>query len=388
LPVRAEAQAVATALEEHMGSVVRCVPGFSLDVAQPTTIGLGDSFVGGFVAAARTKENSFVDVIPLSSNRPRERFYRGGRKITEFRGEPPAGDREPEDWVASTTTLAGEESLGLTVLPDGRSLKTTIEAGPEAWLGAAHLDRFGADTRLLVKLLDAGQRLPVHAHPDASFAAQHLGRAHGKAEAWFIVDGGEVYLGLKQDVTLDDLKSMVMSQDVDTMRGLLHRIEVRPGDIVYVPPGVLHAPGAGIFLVELQEPEDLSILLEWQDFELDGQRDGHLGLGFDLALQAVECRGRSAKEIRQLVRPAGFGSSVLPEAADQYFRLERVGLDGESTLEPGFAVLVVLSGEADLAGGRTARFAAGSTAVVPNAVGPLRLRGRAEILVCRPPRPR
>jgi mannose-6-phosphate isomerase len=240
----------------------------------------------------------------------------------------------------------------------------------------------------LVKLLDAGQRLPVHAHPDGSFAAQHLGRAHGKAEAWFIVDGGEVYLGLKQDVSLDRLKSLVRSQDVDTLRGSLHGVEVHRGDVVYVPPGVLHAPGEGIFLVELQEPEDLSILLEWQDFELDGERDGHLGLGFDLALQAVECRGRSAEEIRQLVRPAGFGRSVMPEAADQYFRLERVALDGEATLEPGLAVLVLLTGEADLTGRRTTRITAGTTAVAPNAFGPLALRGRAEILVCRPPRPR
>jgi mannose-6-phosphate isomerase len=329
-----------------------------------------------------------VDVVLLPSNRPPDRFYRGGRKITEFRGEPPAGDREPEDWVASTTTLAGEESLGLTTLPDGQSLKAMIESEPEAWLGAAHVERFGADTRLLVKLLDAGQRLPVHAHPDVSFAAQHLGRAHGKAEAWFILDGGEVYLGLKHDVTSDELKSLVMSQDVATLRGLLHRIEVHPCDIVYVPPGVLHAPGEGIFLVELQEPEDLSILLEWQDFELDGERDGHLGLGFDLALQAVECESRSAEELRRLVRPSGFGSSVLPEAADQYFRLERVALDGEATLEPGFAVVVLLTGKADVFGWRTTRLAAGNTAVVPNAFGPLGLRGRAEVLVCRPPQPR
>jgi mannose-6-phosphate isomerase class I len=38
-----------------------------------------------------------------------------------------------------------------------------------------------------VKLLDGGQRLPVHAHPHAAFAARHLGRAHGEAEAWYIV---------------------------------------------------------------------------------------------------------------------------------------------------------------------------------------------------------
>ena len=329
-----------------------------------------------------------MDLILLPSNRPPDRFYRGGRKITEFRGEPHAGEREPEDWVASTTTLAGEELLGLSALPDGRSLKAAIEQEPEAWLGAAHLDRFGADTRLLVKLLDAGQRLPVHAHPDGSFAARHLGRAHGKAEAWFILDGGEVYLGFEHDVILDDLMSLIMSQDVDRMRGLLHRIEVHSGDIVYVPPGVLHAPGEGVFLVELQEPEDLSILLEWQGFELDGERDGHLGLGFDLALQAVECRARSAEEIDQLVHPAGFGHSVMPQAADQYFRLERIALDGEATLEPGFAVVVLLSGEADLAGGRAPRLRAGNTAVAPNSFGPLALRGRAEVLVCRPPQPR
>lgn len=329
-----------------------------------------------------------MDVMVFPSNRPPNRFYRGGRKITDFRGEPPAGDREPEDWVASTTPLAGEESLGLSALPDGQSLKAAIEENPEMWLGASHVERFGADTRLLVKLLDAGQRLPVHAHPDVSFAAEHLSRAHGKAEAWFMIDGGEVYLGLKQDVIKDELKSLVISQDIETMRGLLHRVEVNPGDIVYVPPGVLHAPGEGVFLVELQEPEDLSILLEWQGFELDGERDGHLGLGFDLALQAVERRGRSAEEIRQLVRPAGFGSSVLPDAADQYFQLERVAFDEQATLEPGFAVLVVLSGQADLLGTTTSRLRAGNTAVAPNSFGPLVLRGRAEVLACRPPRPR
>jgi mannose-6-phosphate isomerase len=126
------------------------------------------------------RESGFVDVILLPSNCPPDRFYRGGRKITQFRREPPGGGREPEDWIASTTLLAGEESLGLSALPDGRSLKVAIDEDPRAWLGDGHVQRFGVDTRLLVKLLDAGQRLPVHAHPHASFAAQHLGRRHVK----------------------------------------------------------------------------------------------------------------------------------------------------------------------------------------------------------------
>jgi mannose-6-phosphate isomerase len=235
-----------------------------------------------------------------------------------------------------------------------------------------------------VKLLDAGQRLPVHAHPHVSFAGRHLGRAHGKAEAWYIVEGGDVYLGLTRDIAADRLASLVRNQDVDEMLGLLHRVEVQPGDVVYVPPGVLHAIGAGVFIVEVQEPEDLSILLEWRDFELDGERDGHLGLGFDLALEAVERRSRSDAEIRELVRSAGFGPSVLPEAADAYFVLERAAVDGEADLDPGFTVLVMLAGEADVEGGPSLR--AGTTAVAPNAFGRLVLRGRGEILACRPPR--
>lgn len=252
-----------------------------------------------------------MDVTLLPSNRPLERFYRGGRKISDFRGEPPAGPREPEDWVASTTALAGEEFRGITVLPDGQSLADAVTERPEAWLGRRHLNRFGPDTRLLVKLLDAGQRLPVHAHPHVDFAGMYLGKSHGKAEAWYIIEGGEVYLGLKESVSLDRLKSLVSSQDADALLSLLHRVDVKPHDVVYIPPGVLHAIGEGVFLIELQEPEDMSILLEWRGFEFDGERDGHLGLGFDLALQAVETRDRSHEDIRELVRPAGVGPMLL-----------------------------------------------------------------------------
>lgn len=330
-----------------------------------------------------------MSVIALPSNRPPERFYRGGRRITDFRGEPPAGDHEPEDWVASVTTLAGEASLGLSTLPDGRVLAAAIFADPVEWLGEAHVSRWGADPMLLVKLLDAGQRLPVHAHPPRDFARRHLGRAHGKAEAWYILQGGEVHLGFVRDVGVIELFGLVEQRDADRMLGLLHRVSVAPGDVVYVPPGVLHAIGEGVLLVELQEPEDLSILVEWEGFDLDGARDGHLGLGFPVALQAVERRGRGVEEIAQLVRPAGAGESVLPAEADPYFRLERAVVDGEVELERGFAVLVATSGELSLeTADGVLPLPRGTTALAPYSAGPLRISGRGELLACRPPRAR
>lgn len=322
--------------------------------------------------------------IALSSNRPAQRFYRGGAAISAFRGEPGAAEREPEDWIGSTTTIRGEESLGLSTLPDGRVLRAAIEADPSGWLGDAHAQRWGADTRLLVKLLDAGQRLPVHAHPHDDFAASHLGRAHGKAEAWYILDGGPVYIGLREEVSQETLADLVARQDVAALLGLLHEIRVRPGDVVWVPPGELHAIGAGVLLLELQQPEDLSILLEWDGFAIDGRSEGHLGVGFDLALTAVTTSARSAADLGVLVHAAPPSGSVLPRAADEYFRLERLPLHGAAVLDPGFAIVVAVSGVADLQG---LALAAGTTVLVPAGAGRIKVSGDAELLIARPPTP-
>ncbi|WP_102194307.1 class I mannose-6-phosphate isomerase [Microbacterium aurantiacum] len=322
--------------------------------------------------------------IRLPSNRPPERFYRGGARISAFRGEGASGEREPEDWIGSTTTVRGETDRGLTRLSDGSLLRDAVIRDPVHWLGTAHAERWGADTRLLVKLLDAGQRLPVHAHPDDGFAATHLGTAHGKAEAWYILEGGTVHVGLRRDIDAEDLAALVRSQQVDALLALLHEVEVAPGDVVWVPPGELHAIGAGVLLLELQQPEDLSILLEWEGFELDGPRAGHLGLGFDVALAAVQRSGRSAAELERLVRPAPGSGSVFPRDADEYFRLERLPVTGTALLEPGFSITVITRGEVEIA---DRSFPAGATLLTPAAAGELIVRGDGELLVARPPRP-
>ncbi len=160
------------------------------------------------------------------------------------------------------------------------------------------------------------------------------------------------------------------------------------GDVVYVPPGELHAIGRGVFLLELQQPEDLSILLEWQGFALDGERDGHLGLGFERALQAVTTRGRSTDEIDRWVGPGGEGASILPRESEQYFRLERHVVDGRIVAAPGFAVIVVEEGELTLAtSGGTIRAPRGTTVAARHGDGEITATGDGTVLICRPPQP-
>jgi len=328
----------------------------------------------------------------LPANQPADRFYAGGARIAEFRGpggSPAGGDHVPEDWVGSATTLFGEHALGLTRLPGGGTLADAVAADPAAWLGPERAAAHGADVGLLVKLLDAGERLPVHAHPDVPFAARHLGLAHGKTEAWVALTAAPVHLGFRRDVGTDELRRWVDDQDSAAMLDAMHVLDLSPGDAVLVPAGLPHAIGAGAFVVELQEPTDLSILVEWAGFAIDGAAAGHLGLGFDAALAAVDRRGWSASEIDALrgARAADDGD-LLPDAAP-FFRVERWRGAGE--WDAGFAVAVVVDGAGALVqpdGART-EVRRGSTVLVPWSAGALRLEpgpsAALEVLRCRPP---
>ena len=326
--------------------------------------------------------------IVLPSNQPPDRLFTGGSRISALRSEPPCGARQPEDWIASTTCCFGCESskLGMTTLPDGRVLAEAIAADPDAWLGAEHIRRHGVDTKLLLKFLDAGQRLPVHAHPHRDWAAKHIGRRHGKAEAWYMLTPGEIHIGLREDVSAEELLRVVETQDIDAILPKMHRIAVQPRQVVYVPPGMLHAIGKGILMVELQEPEDLSILVEWKGFEVDGPRDGHLGLGFPTALTAVDRKGRSDEEMAKLITTATVGSAAAKES-EEYFVLERVPVSGAQKCAPGFAIMVVLEGTLVLKtdGGDKLDVKRGKTIVMPHGDGGFVLEGEGDVLIARPP---
>lgn len=339
-------------------------------------------------------------------------FYAGGERISRFRGAPGATgsgtagaggqdrrpDNRPEDWVASTTTRFGQPEVGLSLLPDGRLLREVIAADPLTWLGPAHLAAFGAELNLLVKLLDAGQRLIVHAHPDLAFAGQHLALGHGKTEAWVILEtdhaDAEVYLGFRERVPAATLAGWVRDQDTENMLAALNVVSVAPGDAVLVPAGLPHAIGAGALICELQEPTDLSVVLEWRGFDLDGPTDGHLGLGYDVALQCVDRSGWGVDRVAALRGPGpsahsggSAARSLLPAAADPFFRLDRL-TDG-AELAAGVGVLVVAAGAGTLErpGAAALPLNHADTVLVPYAAGPGRIRGPVEVLLCRPPAP-
>jgi mannose-6-phosphate isomerase len=311
------------------------------------------------------------------------RFYRGGARIDALRGAPAGEDGRPEDWIGSAATAWLQDSEGLSRLADGRLLRDVLEAEPEALLGRAHVERWGADPALLVKLLDAGERLPVHFHPGRAFARRHLGLRYGKTEAWIILEAepdAAVHVGLREPLEADTARAWVQAQDAEEMLAAMHRVPIAAGDAVFVPAGTLHAIGAGILLLELQEPTDLSVLLEWERFGVDSGPE-HLGLGWERALEALD---RSAADPGALVSR---GELRLPEGAEPYFRAERVR--GGDELEPSFAILLGVAGEGALRSGDGDELALrrGITVLVPFAAQTTTLTGDIEAVRCLPPAP-
>ena len=330
----------------------------------------------------------------LAPNQPR-RPYRGGAGIAALRGAPQVDDHRPEDFLASTTSAYGTADVGQSRLPDGTALRDAVEQDPEWFLGADHVERHGPSTRLLVKLLNPQQRLFVHLHPDDDFARAHLQEPNGKTEAWVVLDtppgGAEAYLGFTDEVSPADVARWVAEGDSADLLGRMNRLALQAGDALLVPAGLAHALSPGLTILELQQPSDLSVLLEWRGF--DGLTAGSATLGLTPAevFEALETTGRSSESLEALRVPradpaAGGVTSLLPPEADRFFCADLLDAASGITLEPSFAVLVVAAGVGDLAwDGGTLGIGRGDVVLLPHGLGEVRLSGDLHAVRCRPP---
>ena len=245
------------------------------------------------------------------------RIYRGGYLLEKFRGiKNPQDSDYPEDWIFSTVKamqpygISDESISNIKTIKDIDNLEELIKHFPEDILGKDHVKKFGNSLNLLVKLLDSSIRLPLQAHPSKIFSRKYLNSDFGKAEAWYILatrkigkENPYVLIGFKPGITKDIMQKMVKGQDIEGMISFMHKVEVKPGDAIFVAPGIPHAIGEGIFMIETQEPTDFSILLEKNiGTHTLKEKDCHIGLGWDKALDIFDYQGHSLPEVNEKYR--------------------------------------------------------------------------------------
>jgi mannose-6-phosphate isomerase len=242
---------------------------------------------------------------------------------------PTSGVRIGEAWF---TADANVTSLGPTFG------ELTRQHGPEI-LGPGQ----GEACPLLVKMLFTSERLSVQVHPDDEYAAEHHAGSRGKTEAWHVLaaePNATIGLGLSAPLTREQGEAAAVSGDIERL------MDWRPasaGDTFLVPAGTVHALGPGLTLIEVQQQSDITYRL----FDYGRGRELHLAHGFAVSDLGPYTLGSDT-------RPgAEAGRTILTRC--RYFTMEHRAVCGRlefAPLAPHFHLVVVMSGEATLAGQR------------------------------------
>ncbi len=300
----------------------------------------------------------------------KERVW-GGRNIGRIYGKSlPADVPIGESWEIT------DRPEGVSVIANGplrgRDLRWLMEHHGRELLGR----EVGPDERfpLLVKILDAQQKLSVQVHPPAG-VADDLG-GEPKSEMWFVTHAdpvADLYVGLKQGVTREEFQRKIAD---GTVADCLHRIETTAGDSIYLPSGRLHAIGAGNVIFEIQQNSDTTYrVFDWNRVGLDGKpRELHVE-------QAMKSIDFDDAEPALADEPEDAGAVVAGKllTSNEHFRVERIRFANDGAVPrdgAGMQILAALEESVEIVGSdESVVLNPGQFVVIPAALDEYETRG-------------
>lgn len=205
----------------------------------------------------------------------------GGKRIATFKQFDCTNSNIGESWELSG--VAGNETTCVTM--GGKSLNTLVAEYKDRLVGKANYERFGNEFPLLIKFIDAHQDLSIQVHPDDATALRQ-GKTRGKTEMWYLMHsdaGAKLYSGLKQQITLEQYKTMV---EDGSICDALAQYSVKEDDVFFLPAGRIHSIGSGCFLVEIQQTSDVTYRI--YDFKRKDKDGNYRQLHTDEAAEAID----------------------------------------------------------------------------------------------------
>lgn len=297
----------------------------------------------------------------------------GGRALGERLGKAlPADALVGESWETANESLVRAGPYA------GESLAALVARLGVDLLGWRSVAVYGRRFPLLTKFMDAHQQLSVQVHPDDAYADRHEHGKLGKTETWYVLHaepGAQLIYGFARATSSDEVRGAI---EQTRLEPLLHSFTPRPGDVIFVPPGTVHAIGGGILLYELQEYSDVTYrLYDYGRVQADGTaRELHVAR----ALEVLRYSHSPAVRATPLQASAyGLDGSRRVLVACRYFVEEELRVAGDvadTTTPASCQILTCLGGACTIETGDAAvRLRLGETAVLPAALGAYTLRG-------------
>lgn len=287
----------------------------------------------------------------------------GGEKIASYKGISTDVRRIGESWELSG--LPGDCSVVAEGPDRGMRLDALLAREGARLLGKANHARFGNAFPLLVKFIDARKDLSIQVHPDDALAAELHGAPNGKTEMWYVVSAdadARLKVGFRKPVTPAEYEAAVANH---TIADLLAEYRIREGDLFFLPAGRVHAIGAGSFLVEIQQPSDITYrIYDYGRLGADGRpRELHTGPAKRAIDFSVQSDYRTAYEAAT--------DRAVPLVRCPYFTTMLFDLTRAQTLDlawlDSFVVVICTAGEGALCDDRGERMPVrrGETVLVP-----------------------
>lgn len=279
----------------------------------------------------------------------------GGTRLNSVYGKPIPSDHTGESWEVSA------HPMGLSTC-EGKTLPELIAEYGQQLTGTEVTGEFP----LLIKLIDAREWLSVQVHPDDAYAQRVEGDPYGKTEAWVVLDcepGAQLVFGI--DCDNETLRSEIAHGRLDEH---LVKVNVKVGDVLYIPAGTVHAIGANMLIYEVQQSSDRTYrLYAWG-------RNAQLHIDKSIDVIDPKQGGKPMQGVKINVEGGTREIMVL----DPCFALERITVADKMPLKTDgtrfYAYTAVSDGKVSWNGGEKG-YKAGQSFLIPAALGEYTLEG-------------
>ena len=298
------------------------------------------------------------------------------------------GNRLKTDYNKKSSLSNIAESWELTVRDDGMNtiiggefngmtMQDYIDKNGFEVVSNKPLDRFP----LLIKFIDAEDNLSIQVHPNDEYAMEKA-NSLGKTEMWYVIDAkpdAKLVYGLKPNCTIEDMRSAIENGTVEEK---LNYVNVKKGDVFFIPSGLVHAIGAGILLAEIQQNSNITYRV--YDYNRLGKDGKPRELHVEDALNVIV--NRSEAEIDEIRYSTNAKNDNLL-ASCEFFNVEKHCIDGRcefSTNAESFNSVLCLDGDGIIShNGESYSLVKGDSYFIPANMGTYIVSGNVEIIVSK-----